>query len=287
MGNLGSFIQILVFVLVIAGPAIGAVARKLKAHAEAKRAEADRNRQKIESIRTGRSDASGQTAAGTRTQTDDQSRRSRLEQLARQRQAQIEELRRRAAQRRAQAGAPSGGQSGGQSAGSPRSQPQASRPTQSRSQHNQPRPDGSQQRPPVQARSAAQSSGGRSQMPGSTPVPQQSAPREAIEARRRAEIARRRAEIQARKEQAARNAAAQRAAAKANPAKPVRSALRVSAEPEPVARAPRPKIAAQPIVQSLRDPAGLRNAIVLTEILGPPVGLRQPGSGPADDPASI
>ena len=271
MGNLGSFIQILVFVLVIAGPAIGAVARKLKAHAEAKRAEADRNRQKIESIRTGRSDTSGQTAAGTRPQTDDQSRRTRLEQLARQRQAQIEELRRRAAQRRAQTGAQSGGQSA--PAGRPQQAP-------------------SQARPPVQTRTPTQAPGGRGSGTRPTPVPQQPTSREAIEARRRAEIARRRAEIQARKEQAARNAAAQRgtaqrAASKSSQAKPVRSALRVSAEPEPVARAPKPKIAAQPIVQSLRDPAGLRKAIVLTEILGPPVGLRQPGSGPADDPASI
>jgi len=280
MGNLGSFVQILVFVLVIAGPAIGAIARKLKTHAEAKRAEVERNKRRIEAIRTGRLDATDPSAGETRTQTEDQSRRARLEQLARQRQAQIEELRRRAAQRRAQTGGQSGGQPTGQPAGQQRSQPQASRP-----QHNQPRPDGSQKRPTVQARSAAQSSGGRSQMPSSTPVPQQSAPREAIEARRRAEIARRRAEIQALKEQAARQAAAaQRSgAAKASPAKPARSALRVSAEPEPVARVHKPLLAAQPIAQTLRDPAGLRNAIVLTEILGPPVGLRRPGNGPADD----
>lgn len=284
MGNLGSFVQILVFVLVIAGPAIGAIARKLKAHAEAKRAEVERNKRRIEAIRTGRLDATDPSAGETRTPTEDQSRRARLEQLARQRQAQIEELRRRAAQRRAQAGGQSGGQPTGQPAGPQRSQPQ----------HSQPRPDGSQKRPTVQARSAAQSSGGRSQMPRSTPVPQQSASREAIEARRRAEIARRRTEIQALKEQAARQAAAaQRAAAqrtgaaKASPAKPARSALRVSAEPEPVARVHKPMLAAQPIAQTLRDPAGLRNAIVLTEILGPPVGLRRPGTGPGDDPASI
>ena len=36
MNNFGGLIQILVFVLVVAGPTIGAIARKLKAHAEEK-----------------------------------------------------------------------------------------------------------------------------------------------------------------------------------------------------------------------------------------------------------
>lgn len=268
MGNFGSLIQILVFILVIAGPAVGTVARKLKTHAEAKRAEAERNRRKIEAIRTGRDTVAVQNDETPPRSNNDQSRRARLEQLARQRQAQIEELRRRAALKRAQPG----GQPGRQA-----SSPQQSQPRQGRQPMNQPRSVGSHKRPTAQAHSSS--------------IPQQSSPREAIEARRRAEIARRRAEIQASRERAARLAAADRnakaSAGKPTPkTKPARSSRRVSAEPEAVIHHDEPE-AAQPIATALRDPAGLRNAIMLTEILGPPIALRQHGQGPADDPALI
>ena len=53
MGNLSNFIQIIVFALVILGPTIGAIAKKLKAHAEEKRIQAERQKRRIEAIRTG------------------------------------------------------------------------------------------------------------------------------------------------------------------------------------------------------------------------------------------
>jgi len=269
VNNLGSIIQILVFVLVIAGPTIGAIAKKVKAHADAKRREVEQNKRRIETIRTGRG---GETEPDEpQVQTSDQSRRARLEELARQRQAQIEELRRRAAARRAQV---SGQQAPPQRPQQTPPQRQPQQPSSHRSSTQSTRP------PPVKT-----SSHSSTQSTRPPPVPmsqqqQQQQSRGSIEARRRAEIARRQAEIRARREQAERaRRQAEQEQARRQPKRTPR-APQEAAPPVAIVKPPERQVGpGLDIAGTVRDPRSLRQAIVLTEVLGPPVGLRGPGAG--------
>jgi len=239
VGNLSSIVQILVFVLVIAGPVISAIARQIKVHAEQRRIEEQRKRQRAESLRTGRPlepEVDPKIAL-------ERERRARMEELARQRQAQLEELRRR--QREA-----------------------AARAAQTR-------------QTPVPVRQGGPARGSsvpapvRVQTPPQARTPFQPEPsRGSKDAARKAELERRKAELRARKAEYERAAAAERAealaAAEARPA---------SAPAAPRGPAPARQGAALGgvgIASAVRDSRRLREAIILSEVLGPPVSLRPP-----------
>ncbi len=279
MGNLGSLIQILIFVAVIAGPTIGAIAKKAKSHAEEKRIAAERQKRRIEAIRTGQvSDDLGtidpnarttiqvQSQPTARPQTAAQARSAAADAARQQRQQQIAELRRRyqaqqAAQQQAKAQRP---QTAGQAAG------------------------------PIPGRPSVQTTG-----PMSTAGRAAANQREAELVRRREEIRRRREAIAAQRGQSAASRKRQRSDAQ-NPsqssvpkqtrkAKKQAAAAAVAAESlmkgVPASRVDQSRSRdgsssrAHPLAAALRSPSELRRAIVLSEILSPPVSLRSEQSG--------
>lgn len=94
-------------------------------------------------------------------------------------------------------------------------------------------------------------------------MPTRPVSREALEARRRAEVSRRQVEAATRQEQAER---ARRDAARAVDA----AKRKAAATPTPT----RKPAGADWVSEMLHDPESLRRAVVLREILGPPVSLR-------------
>lgn len=235
MNNFGGLLQILVFVLVIAGPVIGGIAKKAKAHAEQKRREADRERRKMQALRTGQPIVE---AERDERQSAEAVRRAKLEELQRRRQAQIEELRRR--HREAQAA-------------------------------QQARASASQTRAPMK--------GGQPGRPmRSIPSPGRQGTA-AADAAREAALERRRAEIRARREQYERAKAQAQASSRAVQKTKPPAATRPKphpAVPVPARAHSGTPIEAASLSTAVRNPASIRRAIVMNEILSPPIALREP-----------
>jgi hypothetical protein len=114
MGNF-NLIQLLVVVVIFLLPVLGQVIQALRARAEARRAEMDRQQARMEAIRTGRPverEAAASPvpvqAAPQPAQGQSQSARARLEEMQRRQQERLEELKRRAQARQLEARQASG-----------------------------------------------------------------------------------------------------------------------------------------------------------------------------------
>ncbi len=120
----GNIIQILIVLLFVGSSFFGWVVKELQKQAERKRMEAEIQRRRTEALRTGRVEAETKPAAPARTtasQTPAQP--ASLEEIAARRQAQLDELRRRRAQQAAQQAARQRAQASAQ-AGAPAGRPQ-------------------------------------------------------------------------------------------------------------------------------------------------------------------
>lgn len=105
-----SWLQILIPVLFVLGPVLGQIIKKINEQAELRRIEMERQRIRDEMLRTGRAPAEAQSRESTRsaprpTPQGGAAARTNLEEIAKRRQAQLEELRRRQQAARAQASA--------------------------------------------------------------------------------------------------------------------------------------------------------------------------------------
>ncbi|HHN77926.1 MAG TPA: hypothetical protein ENK11_04525 [Phycisphaerales bacterium] len=252
MNNIGSLLQIIVFIAVITGPVIGNIAKKVKEQADQRRLEAERERRKIEAIRRGQpveQSASAERApSARRDESSAAAKRAKLEALQKRRREQIEELRRR--MRESQTG---------QRPATPRAGGASSRGVTK----TQPVPPAQHELPPV----------ARQDRPERQTRPTRSVAQAELE-RRRAVLRARREEYEKAKAQAER---AKRAQSEAARAKKKKSARTETHRPVPL---PVPLHAVTPIdpaslAATMRDPSSFRRAIVLNELLSPPIALRE------------
>ncbi len=260
--NWQNVLQILPFAVLIGFSLLNWLVRKLREQNELKRIEAERRRREIESLRTGRADGqpSPTALADTRGGTvSDAQARARLEELAARRRAQLEELRRRQQQRRTGTGG---------TTASPAPAPQGPVP-QTRSQQR------STSQPPrgalTQRTAPTASSGGFN-------------PRQALEQQQRARDAKSTKERATRQTSYDRIAAEQRslddrvAQAKLEGAAADRDLAAVRAKaPKSFYASTESTEGWSDIARAVRSPAEIRKAIILSEVLAPPVSMRKPG----------
>lgn len=263
--NFTGIIQVLFFVLVFVGPAIGAVVRKVRAHAEEKRIEVEREKRRIESIRTGR--VTEQVSQQRQEQAAPQTKSDAAEAIRRQRQEQIAELRRRyqaqqaQQQARQQAARQAGGQRAGQASAGPTSSQSARTPLPS----------------------------GRKAQSGSAPARPPSREAELERLRREGRHDREAGERKNRKAPGEVVGQPNRAPAKPKRRRPAQKPVQTHTDhAEPVHAAEyhpvyssRPQYAKDspntaPVIATLRNPAEIRRAIIINEILGKPVSMRAP-----------
>ncbi len=232
-------IQILIFLLIIGSSVFGWVMKQLREQAELKRIENERHRRKREELRTGQvQDEPGAVPVLTRTPArvapaqPTAAGRTRLEEIALKRQAQIAELRRRRAEQLARAKQSSQGRT-------------ASPPTQRQA------PQQAQRQTQAQTRAQAPRQTSRQTQ---QPIPIQ---RQAQQPSRRRRAA-----------PAAKQTLEQRMLTR--PEADEHLASRFGAHTVP-GRAPRPKATG---IRAALVGGRLREAIVLAEIISPPVSMR-------------
>lgn len=260
--------QIIIFIIVMLGYAVAHVAKKLQEQAEIKRAREEAHRRHLESLRTGRVEdttAAGAPAAPRQPEpVSHQEATQRLKELAERRREQLEELRRRAMGQARTPSAPSAPPvapprpAPARAAPVPRQRPQQAPRSVPQQGDTSPRPI---DRPaPVQKsrQSPAQRPAAREQGRGPRPAPaQRSRP---VEAERTTEtvIAERAAAYRAADAQAAADEAMRPAA----PATPARAALG--------------KLLVAGAKPGLAE---WRRAMMLRELLSPPVAMRDEQTG--------
>ena len=268
--------QLWVVILVAGISVIGSIAKKLKQQADQRKLDAIRRRAEYEAMRT------GQVAPSEpQMSSEEAERRRRLEQLAAQRKAQLEELRRRReAQRQAQQAPP------------PRPTPpvttSTSAPPRASTPGSRPVPTSHPSHPhPTQPHPTPQRATPRPTQPHPTrpqptqPYQSQSRPTQSRPTQPRPTIsAQQRARLEARRQQelAERLAQAARAARRSVEPQTERVMLAEDAEARDHARElerAAHKAGQSPITHLLRTPAGLRQALIAAEVLGPPMANRQ------------
>lgn len=241
-------IQLWVVIAVFSFSAIGSIAKKLKQQAEQRKLDGRRKRAEYEAVRT------GQTAPPEPdVSSEEAERRRRLEQLAAQRKAQLEELRRRREAQRQQQQRPMPPVQTSTTAPPPPAR-RTTPPTPARPQA-QPRPVPQRQSP---------------QRPSPQPRPQ--APqRVSVEERVRREAYRRQqAAAQPPKPQAPSAILPERVLLAEQAAEFERQAALAAKAAPPVPHG---------IAGAVRTRAGLRQALILSEVLGPPMAARQNPGG--------
>lgn len=244
--------QIVIFVILVMGPVFGTIAKKAKTHADQKRLEMERNKRRVQALRTGQP---FEQLEREEQQSAESMRRAKLEELQRRRQEQIEELRRRHREAQARAAAQQAPMQGAQVRTSGRPQAPISAPVPARP------PAPPQPRPQPVARSA--------QPMGS---PRQT--RTAADAAKQRELERRRAELRARREQYERaKAQAERARAAPVRERPPAAPQRAAA---PRVKAPVQAAGSASLRSVMNDPDAIRRAIIMNELLSPPMALREP-----------
>lgn len=257
--------QLYIFLLIIAFSVLQWIFRKVQEQRAIKKVEQAREREKLERLRTGRVE-SEQSRAPDTSSDPEVAVRTRLEELAERRRRQIEELRRRQA----------GGASASTTAAPPAGGQRQQTPVPPRMRPNQPtaRSTGSPSMP------TPMRSSGPVNKPLPTRAPQTSQSQQATARRNQFPMAPR--DFTGTKPAPGPGPASKRPV----PDLIARSSVGGPLEGLPIREARAAVLAAgetrQPLVGKL-DRAALRRAIVLTEILGKPVALRDPNdrSGPS------
>ncbi len=248
--------QILIFLVIIGSSVFGWIFKQLREQAELKRIEHERERRKLEQLRTGRVDEPDRPiAAQTRVSTPQApspspaaptttgAGRVRLEEIAARRQAQLAELRRRRAEQLARA------QSGGQSV-----PPQAQRQAQpGRQPAARPAPAQPAARPPV----ARQPRGKISRAPLSQGNPPR-APQAPMPSRRRRA-----------KDQPVHESVEQHHLDVSIDDRHLEASFGSGAGSRPAAKSPAGDL------RAMLQGSHIRDAILLSEILAPPVTMRK------------
>lgn len=257
--------QIAPFLAIASISFLGWVFRRLKQEAERKKIEDEKRRRKIELLRTGRPVAEEGAEEASVTQ-----QRAKLEELARRRREKLEEFRRRQLEsRQGQAGtvAPQRPQS-------PQTVPVSTPPNVRVPQGGQAPGAGV----PVQTGPQFPATGGAAGgVAGRTGGGSARSARDAEIARRRAEIqARRRAEMERmRQAQQARQAARAPESREESPAPEApRRMVASTPTPAPVAASAKALEPTTTLSRAMRSPAELRRAIIMNELLKPPVSMR-------------